>query len=220
MTDRPSFLRRTITWLRAGYPSGIPQQDYVALLGVLHRRLTDAEVTMIAAELAQHAQADTPIAEAEIRSLIETRAFEGAYDEDVARVSARLASGGWPLAGPPPENDAEADDDDEPIAEGSVLARILAWLREGYPQGVPDYDYQPLLALLQRRLTKSEVKKVAKALRRAEVIPAGPGDIADAITDLTNAEPSANDVRRVRNKLAAKGWPVEFPDPGEDEPAR
>ena len=209
MTEHPSFLRRAVAWLRAGYPTGIPEQDYVALLGVLHRSLTEDEVGSIAQELAQHAQADDPIAEADIRRLISTRAFEGASAEDVTRVSALLAAGGWPLAGRGPDD----DDEDEVVPEGSALARIVAWLREGYPQGVPDTDYQPLLALLQRRLTKSEVKKVAKALRRADVSPAGPGEIAAAITDLTNAEPSENDLRRVRNRLAAKGWPVDFPDP-------
>ena len=130
-------------------------------------------------------------------------------------MSGRLASGGWPLAG----RGAAGEEDDEPIAEGSVLGRIVAWLREGYPMGVPENDYQPLLALLQRRLTKAEVKKVAKALRRAEVSPAGPEDIAAAITDLTNAEPSATDLRRVRDRLAAKGWPVDFPDPEEEQEA-
>ncbi len=211
MTDHPSFLRRAIDWLRAGYPTGIPEQDYVALLGVLHRSLTEDEVSSIAQELAEHAAPEHPIAESDIRHLIATRAFEGASGEDVARVSARLAGGGWPLAGR-----AEDDDDDDAIAEGSVLARIVAWLREGYPMGVPDNDYQPLLALLQRRLSKGEVKKVAKALRKAEVSPAGPDDIAAAITDLTNAEPSENDLRRVRARLAAKGWPLDFPDPDQD----
>ncbi len=212
MTDHPSFLRRAIDWLRAGYPAGIPEQDYVALLGVLHRSLTEDEVSSIAEELAGHAAPEQPITESDIRHLIATRAFEGASAEDVARVSARLAGGGWPLA----VRHDDDEDDDEPIAEGSVLARIVSWLREGYPMGVPDNDYQPLLALLQRRLTKSEVKKVAKALRKAEVSPAGPAAIAAAITDLTNAQPSEKDLRRVRDRLAAKGWPVDFPDPDQD----
>ncbi len=216
MTEHPSFLRRALSWLRAGYPTGIPQQDYVALLGILHRRLTDDEVSAIAADVAEHAEADTPVAEAEIRALIASRAFEDADDEDVARVSARLAGGGWPLASRPADDD---EDDDGPVVEGSALARIIAWLREGYPGGVPEHDYQPLLALLQRRLTKGEVKKVAKALRKADVSPAGPEDIAEAILDLTNAEPSDNDVRRVRERLAKKGWPVEFPDPDADQAA-
>ena len=100
--------------------------------------------------------------------------------------------------------------------EGSALARIVAWLREGYPGGVPEHDYMPLIALLERRLTRSEVKKIAKALRRADVSPAGPSDIAAAITEYTHSEPSENDLRRVRDQLARKGWPVEFPDPDLD----
>ncbi|KRE60693.1 hypothetical protein ASG78_13895 [Nostocoides sp. Soil756] len=104
-------------------------------------------------------------------------------------------------------------EDEAPPREGSPLARIVNWLREGYPGGVPEHDYVPLLALLERRLTRSEVKKVAKALRRADVSPAGPGDIAAAIQSYTNTAPSEQDLRRVRAQLAKKGWPVEFPDP-------
>jgi len=131
-------------------------------------------------------------------------------EEQIRRVSAKLVLGGWPLGG------SQEDDDEAPPREGSPLARIVNWLREGYPGGVPEHDYLPLLALLERRLTRSEVKKVAKALRRADVSPAGPSDIAAAITEYTHAEPSDNDLRRVRDQLARKGWPVEFPDPGLD----
>ena len=127
-------------------------------------------------------------------------------DAQMRRVAAKLVLGGWPLAG-------DEEDDDAPPKEGSALARIVAWLREGYPGGVPEHDYMPLIALLERRLTRSEVKKIAKALRRADVSPAGPSDIAAAITEYTHTEPSDNDLRRVRDQLAKKGWPVEFPDP-------
>ena len=127
-------------------------------------------------------------------------------DAQMRRVAAKLVLGGWPIAG-------EEAEDDAPPREGSALARIVNWLREGYPGGVPEHDYLPLLALLERRLTRSEVKKVAKALRRADVSPAGPSDIAAAISHYTHAEPSENDLRRVRDQLAKKGWPVEFPDP-------
>lgn len=37
-----------VTWLRAGYPDGVPQHDYVALFGILHRALTESEVDDIA----------------------------------------------------------------------------------------------------------------------------------------------------------------------------
>ena len=97
--------------------------------------------------------------------------------------------------------------------EGSALARIVNWLREGYPGGVPEHDYLPLLALLERRLTRSEVKKIAKALRRADVSPAGPSDIAAAISHYTHAEPSENDLRRVRDQLAEEGLAGRVPGP-------
>ena len=92
-------------------------------------------------------------------------------------------------------------------------AQIVAWLREGYPSGVPEHDYVPLLALLNRRLTRGEVKKVAKALRRASIAPASAEDIAAAITDVTHTDATDLDLQRVRERLAAKGWPVDFPDP-------
>ena len=128
-------------------------------------------------------------------------------------MSARLAAGGWPLAGPGTGAGAGAADDDTPPDPQSTLGRIVSWLREGYPGGVPDHDYIPLLARLERRLTRSEVKKVAKALRRDHVSPAGPEDIAAAITDLTHVDASDEDLARVRAHLAKKGWPLDFPEP-------
>lgn len=41
-------LSRVVTWLRAGYPDGVPEHDYVALFGILHRALTEQEVDDIA----------------------------------------------------------------------------------------------------------------------------------------------------------------------------
>jgi uncharacterized protein DUF3349 len=38
-----------------------------------------------------------------------------------------------------------------------LLTRIVAFLRAGYPEGVPANDYIPLLALLRRRLSDDEV---------------------------------------------------------------
>lgn len=210
-TEPRNFVNRSLDWLRAGYPTGVPRTDYVPLLSVLHRSLTDEEVESIAADLAAQCEPDNPITVEDIRELIRERAYQATGAQDVSRVSARLATGGWPLAGRAVvEEEAAAD---EPPSEGSVLARILTWLREGYPQGVPDTDYVPLLALLRRRLTDAEVKKIAKALRKADVSPAGAGDIGVAITRLTNEMPSREDMVRVRDRLTKKGWPVEFPDP-------
>jgi hypothetical protein len=99
---RSNFLTRTVDWLRAGYPTGVPRQDYVALLGLLRRKLTEDEVHKIAQDLANQSQATAdPISTQDIEEMISDSVLQSATAEDVARVSARLASGGWPLADPP-----------------------------------------------------------------------------------------------------------------------
>ena len=44
----------------------------------------------------------------------------------------------------------------------NFLSSIVAWLRAGYPEGIPPTDYFPVLALLTRRLSNDEVKLVAR----------------------------------------------------------
>ena len=91
----------------------------------------------------------------------------------------------------------------------SMLTRVVAWIREGYPTGVPERDYVPLMALLRRRLTDKEVKRVSRALVRSRTIPAGTVEIGVGITKVTDELPSPADVQRVRRRLAKKGWPTE-----------
>jgi hypothetical protein len=92
-------------WLRAGYPEGIPPQDYLPILGVLQRRLTATEIRTIADGLVdQMSDSDATISRADIEAMIEETVYQRASDTDVARVSARLAAGGWPLADPHEES--------------------------------------------------------------------------------------------------------------------
>jgi Protein of unknown function (DUF3349) len=101
MADTTSLAQSVLNWLRAGYPEGIPPQDYLPLLETLHRRLTDEEIHSIAAELAaQSAGTDAPISRDDIEEIISKQVYQSATDADVARISARLAAGGWPLADP------------------------------------------------------------------------------------------------------------------------
>ncbi|GIM98135.1 DUF3349 domain-containing protein [Paractinoplanes toevensis] len=104
MSDRSNFLTRSVEWLRAGYPTGVPRQDYVALLGVLRRKLTEDEIRGVAKELAeQSVVSDDPISASDIEGLISESMLQNATPADVARVSAHLAAGGWPLVDPPTE---------------------------------------------------------------------------------------------------------------------
>ncbi|MEU8896749.1 DUF3349 domain-containing protein [Nocardia sp. NPDC048505] len=109
MTDqqapRQKLLGRVIGWLRAGYPQGVPQSDYVALFAVLHRHLTDYEVVAIAEELVAERNPESEISHTDIESAINRVAMEQANPQDVARVASHLAAGGWPLATPLTESD-------------------------------------------------------------------------------------------------------------------
>ena len=100
-THGTGVVSRVLQWLRAGYPAGVPQQDYVVLLGLLRRKLTDTEVHQISQELTRMAAAGDDITEADVEALINRTTLDEAAPEDVARVSARLAAGGWPLADNP-----------------------------------------------------------------------------------------------------------------------
>ena len=91
----PPFLSSVIDWLRAGYPEGVPDVDYVPLFALLGSELTDADINAIADELA--ATGDPATAQG-IRDAIVTASKEQPLDVDLARVRARLAAGGWPLA--------------------------------------------------------------------------------------------------------------------------
>ena len=100
--SRSNFLTRAVDWLRAGYPTGVPRQDYVALLGILRRKMTEEEVKKIANALAdQSLGSDDPISAEDIENMIGGEMLQNATPEDVVRVSARLAAGGWPLVDPP-----------------------------------------------------------------------------------------------------------------------
>jgi len=92
----PPVLARVIDWLRAGYPEGVPDVDYIPLFALLGSELTDADVNAIADELAATGDESTVQC---IKDAIERASHEKPLDVDVARVRARLAAGGWPLAG-------------------------------------------------------------------------------------------------------------------------
>ena len=99
---RSSFLARALDWLRAGYPAGVPRKDYVALLGLLRHKLSEDEIRMIARQLADASQKNSePITYADIEAMIDGSLLQSPTPEDIVRVSAHLAAGGWPLADPP-----------------------------------------------------------------------------------------------------------------------
>jgi hypothetical protein len=94
------------------------------------------------------------------------------------------------------------------MAVPAALQSVVSFLRTGYPDGVPEQDYQPLLALLRRRLTLDEVREVAGVLRESGH-PCTAEAICRAIEDVTHGEASDADVERVRTHLRDSGVAVE-----------
>ena len=94
----PPLLSKIVTWLRAGYPEGVPEHDYIPLFALLGSQLTNDEVTLIGDELAFSSAPES--AEA-IKKAIADVTHTTPNEADINRVRSHLAAGGWPLAVPP-----------------------------------------------------------------------------------------------------------------------
>lgn len=91
----PPALSSIVSWVRAGYPDGVPTHGYLPLFALLGSQLSNTELSAIAAELADTSDPDS--AEA-IRSAIREVTNTEAKQSDIADVRAHLVAGGWPLA--------------------------------------------------------------------------------------------------------------------------
>ena len=93
-----------------------------------------------------------------------------------------------------------------------VLENVLAWLRDGYPEGVPPKDYFPLLALLKRSLSEDEVVQAAQTvLKGSDSETVTDDEIRKAIEEVTAKEPNPEEIQQVASRLASVGWPLASP---------
>ena len=98
-----NFLTKIVSWIKAGYPEGVPQPDQVPLFALLRRRLSDDEVKAVAQALIDRGEFD----HVDIGVLI-TEFIDGLpAPDDVERVRAKLVAYGWPLDDPRDTEDAE-----------------------------------------------------------------------------------------------------------------
>ena len=97
MAENQSVFNNVLAWLHEGYPEGVPQKDYFALLALLKRTLSEEEVVNAAQTVLKGTDSDT-VSEQEIRAAIHTITDQEPNPEEVHQVAARLASVGWPLA--------------------------------------------------------------------------------------------------------------------------
>ena len=195
-----------LRWLRVGYPEGVPPKDYFPLLALLRRTLSRAEFEAVIAEL-EELSSDL-VRRSDVRAAIERVTSEPPHEDEVRAVAARLAAVGWPLSGGLQRLVTEPEE--SPSLAAGAVERVLAWLRQGYPDGVPAVDYVPLLALLRRRLSDDEVREVADALIAERGTDAGYHasriDAQVLMSKVLGELPSADDLARVERRLAAVGW--------------
>jgi hypothetical protein len=94
----------------------------------------------------------------------------------------------------------------------TVLENVLGWLHDGYPEGVPQKDYFPLLALLKRSLTEQEVVKAAQSvLKASDSDTVTENEIRDAVQAVIEKEPNPEEIHQVAARLASVGWPLAAP---------
>jgi uncharacterized protein (DUF2267 family) len=94
----------------------------------------------------------------------------------------------------------------------TVLENVLAWLHDGYPEGVPPKDYFPLLALLKRSLSEDEVVQAAQTvLKGSDSETVTDDEIRKAIEEVTAKEPNPGEIQQVASRLASVGWPLASP---------
>lgn len=95
----------------------------------------------------------------------------------------------------------------------SPVGRILEWLKAGYPQGIPPADYPPVLGVLRRKLTETEIVAIADELALQSVsagdVPVTAEDIRRMIREHVFQSCTPEDIARVSGMLARGGWPLE-----------
>jgi Protein of unknown function (DUF3349) len=87
-----------IQWLQVGYPEGVPGPDRVPLLALLRSTpLSEDEITEVVDAIDE--EVDDQMDRDVIAEFISEMTQYDAGPENIARVAARLAAAGWPLAG-------------------------------------------------------------------------------------------------------------------------
>ena len=84
------------------------------------------------------------------------------------------------------------------------VARFVAFVRAGYPTGMPATGYVPLAALARRRVCDDEITAITSELvMRRRRWPISTADVGVEITRITNEMPSPDDIERIQRRLDA-----------------
>jgi hypothetical protein len=85
------------------------------------------------------------------------------------------------------------------------VSSIVAFVRAGYPAGMPATGYVPAAALSRRRLSNHEIACLARDLVMRQDRPITDADVGVAITRITDQMPAPEDIARVQRRVDATG---------------
>jgi hypothetical protein len=85
------------------------------------------------------------------------------------------------------------------------VTSIVAFLRAGYPTGMPTGGYPPLATLSRRRPSSDEISAITSELVMQRRRPISTTDVGVAITRVTDEMPTQDDIARVKRRLDAMG---------------
>lgn len=92
---------------------------------------------------------------------------------------------------------------------GRFFAQTVEFLRAGQPAGVPSTGYVPVLALMKRQVSDSEIASMASEIARQGASAMSSIDIGVALSKVIDELPSDRDIQRVMHHLVADGWTVQ-----------
>jgi hypothetical protein len=95
------------------------------------------------------------------------------------------------------------------MAIGRALGQIVAFLRMEQPAGAPSTGFVPLLVLLRRRVSDSEIANLAAQFARNGISTLSVTDIGVAISTVVDDLPSELDIQRVSRRLVDDGWRIQ-----------
>jgi Protein of unknown function (DUF3349) len=115
-----NFFRSVVRWLQVGYPDGVPGPDRLALLELLRSTpLSEDQITDVVDSIDEEELSNGAIDRDVIADFISDMTHYDAGPENIARVAARLAAAGWPLAGIAGRSDGDDADDSTTAASGT-----------------------------------------------------------------------------------------------------
>jgi Protein of unknown function (DUF3349) len=85
------------------------------------------------------------------------------------------------------------------------VSSIVAFVRAGYPTGMPATRCVPGAALSRRRMSSNEISCLARDLVMQHDRPITNADVGVAITRITDQLPSPEDIARVQRRVDATG---------------